>query len=149
MKIAVASDHGAFELKQKIVAYLQQKQGVEVLDLGTNNENESVDYPDFAGKAAISIQKGEANLAVIMCGTGIGISIAANKYKGIRAALCHDAYTAQMSKQHNNANILVMGGRTTGIEIAKQIIDTWLVTEYENGRHQLRLDKISEIERSQ
>ncbi len=149
MKIAVASDHGAFELKQKIVVYLQQKQGIETIDLGTNNEKESVDYPDFAGNAAKAIQKGEADLAVIMCGTGIGISIAANKYKGIRAALCHDAYTAQMSKQHNNANILVMGGRTTGIEIAKQMIDIWLVTDYENGRHQLRLDKISEIEKSQ
>jgi ribose 5-phosphate isomerase B len=142
MKIAIASDHGAYALKQQIVNYLSENKEIEVLDLGTNDEKTSVDYPDFAKKAALAIQNKIVDCAIIMCGTGIGISIAANKFKGIRAALCHDAYTAQMAKQHNNANILAFGGRTTGIEIAKQMIDIWLNTKYEAGRHQLRLDKM-------
>jgi len=149
MNIAIAADHGAFELKQKVVDYLKTNQSVSILDLGTFDETNSVDYPDFATKAAEAVLSKQVHGAIIMCGTGIGISIAANKYKGIRAALCHDAYSAEMAKMHNNANILVFGGRTTGIEIAKQMVDIWINTKYEAGRHQLRLDKITFIEENQ
>ena len=146
MKIAIASDHGAFELKQKIAEYLNDKKDIKVFDLGTNNENISVDYPDYAGKVAKAIINKEVERGIIMCGTGIGISIAANKYKGIRAALCHNTYTAQMSREHNNANILAFGGRTTGIEIAKAMVDVWLTASYKGGRHQNRIDKIHKPE---
>jgi len=146
MKIVIASDHGAFQLKQQIVEFLQTQEGVELLDVGTNNETQSVNYPDFAAKAVQAIRDGKAERGIILCGTGIGISIAANKFKGIRAALCHDAYTARMSRLHNNANILAFGGRTTGIEIAKEMVTIWLTTRYEGNRHQNRLDLISAIE---
>ena len=146
MKIAIASDHGAYELKQKVVKFLNSKKNIEIVDVGTYDETISVDYPDYANKAVDAINSKKAEYAIIMCGTGIGISIAANKHKGIRAALCHDAYGAEMAKMHNNANILAFGGRTTGIEIAKQMIDIWINTKFEGGRHQNRLDKITEIE---
>lgn len=144
MKIVLASDHGGYELKEYIKNYLQTK-SIEVIDVGAYDEK-SVDYPDYAKKAAEKINNKEAEFGIIFCGTGIGISIAANKVNGIRAALCHDIFTARMAKMHNNANILVMGGRILGKGIAIEMVNTFIETEFEGGRHQGRLDKISEIE---
>ena len=146
MKIAIGSDHGGFKLKEIIKEYLINK-GYSVSDLGCYSE-ESVDYPDYAEKVARAVANGEFDLGVLMCGTGIGISIAANKVKGIRAALCHDGLTARLAKQHNNANIICMGGRTTGVETAKDIIDNFLESEFEGGRHLRRINKIKDIENS-
>ncbi|BDU50434.1 ribose 5-phosphate isomerase B [Haliovirga abyssi] len=144
MRIVMASDHGGLELKDFIKSYLLGK-GYDILDIGTNSE-ESVDYPDYGKNAGLKIMNGEADLGIIMCGSGIGISIAANKVKGIRAALCHDIYTARMCKQHNNANILAMGGRIIGKGLAIEMVETYLNTEFEGGRHQRRIDKIHKIE---
>jgi ribose 5-phosphate isomerase B len=144
MIIAFASDHGGFELKNFIINSIKHE--YEILDLGTDS-SESVDYPDFAEKAVTALREKKADQAIIFCGTGIGISIAANKFKGIRAALCHDQFTARMSKMHNNSNILVIGGRVTGPEVALDMVKTWLNTEFEGNRHQKRLNKIMEIEK--
>ncbi len=144
MKIAIGSDHGGFSLKEVIKKYLIEK-GYEVKDFGCFSE-ESVDYPDYAKKVAQAVAKGEYSVGVLMCGTGIGISIAANKVKGIRAALCHDGLTARLAKQHNNANIICIGGRTTGVETAKDIVDNWLNSEFEGGRHLRRINKIKDME---
>ena len=146
MKIAIASDHGGFELKEEIISFLKPMNNIEILDLGPDIDQKSVDYPDYGAKAAHVVISGEADRAIIMCGTGIGISIAANKFPGIRAALCHDTYTARMSRAHNDANILAMGGRTTGKEIARDMVKIWLETAFEGDRHQRRLDKISRLE---
>lgn len=142
--IAIASDHGGFELKQQVVDYLK-KNGYEVKDFGTFT-CDSVDYPDYAQMVGESIVNGECEKGIIICGTGIGISIAANKIPGIRAALCTDSYMARMSREHNNANVLALGGRVVGPELAFDIIKTWLGTEFAGGRHQRRIDKISQIE---
>jgi len=144
VKIGLASDHGGFELKETIKNFLNEK-GIEIVDYGTSNGNESVDYPDYAKKAVLGILKNEVDKAIIMCGTGIGISISANKFPGIRAALCWDSYTAKMSRLHNDANILAMGGRIIGPELAKEIVDTWLSYEFEGGRHKWRIDKLEEL----
>lgn len=144
MKIALASDHGGFELKEFIKEYLLNKD-YEIVDLGTNNED-SVDYPDYGKKAGKAVVNKEADFAIIFCGTGIGISISANKVKGVRAALCHDHYTAKLTRLHNNSNILAMGGRVVGKEIAIDMVDTFLNTEFEGGRHQRRIDKMMSIE---
>ena len=144
MKIAVGSDHGGIHLKNHIREYLTAK-GIEVLDCGTYTE-ESTDYPDYAAKVCQAINTGEAERGILVCGTGIGISIAANKIKGIRAALCHETYTAKMSREHNNANVLAMGGRTTGFEIADEIVRTWMKTEFAGGRHERRVNKIMALE---
>ena len=141
MKLVVGSDHGGFDLKNDILTFLQSKSGIQFEDVGTYS-SESVDYPDFADKVVQSILKGDADRGVLVCGTGIGISIKANRYKGIRAALVYDAFTAEMAKAHNNANILCFGGRTTSIDIVKLCLDTWMKTIYEGGRHQRRLDKL-------
>ena len=145
MKIVLAADHGGFELKEFIKEYLLVK-NYEVVDEGTHEEV-SVVYPEYAEKAAAKVLSKEADLGIIFCGTGIGISIAANKVNGIRAALCHDIFTAKMSRMHNNANILALGGRLLGKGIAIEIVETFLKTEYEGGRHQNRLDKITDIEK--
>ncbi len=145
MRIALGCDHGGFELKEYVKGYLENRGDVEVLDLGTYS-TESVDYPEYAARVAHAILKGEADRGILMCGTGIGISISANKFKGIRAALCHDGYTARMSRLHNDANVLAMGGRTTGKEVATDMVRIWLETPFEGGRHQRRLDKIRQIE---
>lgn len=145
MKIVLAADHGGFELKEFIKEYLLVK-NYEVVDEGTHEEV-SVDYPEYAEKAAAKVLSKEADLGIIFCGTGIGISIAANKVNGIRAALCHDIFTAKMSRMHNNANILALGGRLLGKGIAIEIVEAFLKTEYEGGRHQNRLDKITDIEK--
>jgi ribose 5-phosphate isomerase B len=143
-KIVIASDHGGLETKSALVTALK-KAGVEVEDLGTST-GDSVDYPDFAALVASAIIQGKADRGILVCGTGIGISIAANKFPGIRAAVIHDEFTAQMSKQHNNANIVALGGRIMEPEQACQLVDIWRTTKYEGGRHQLRLDKITRLE---
>lgn len=144
MKIAIGADHGGFIMKEELKEYLKEK-GYDVTDCGTHNED-SVDYPDIAVKTAKTILSNENELGVLICGTGIGISIAANKIKGIRAALCTDCYCAKMARNHNDANILCMGGRVTGIELAKSILDTFLGEKFEGGRHRIRVDKISSME---
>lgn len=140
----IASDHGGLPMKEEIVTYLAAR-GIEVRDLGTDN-GDSVDYPDFGEKVARSIAKGEAEKGILVCGTGIGMSIVANKFPGVRAALVWDDFTAQMSKEHNNANIIVLGGRVQTPESACRMIGIWLDTAFEGGRHQQRLDKIAQIE---
>jgi len=144
VKIALACDHGGYRLKEVIKSFLNEL-GVEYVDYGTFSE-ESVDYPDFALKAAKGIVSGEADRGIFICGTGIGISIAANKVRGIRAALCYNVYAAEMSRRHNDANVLCLGGRVLGEELAKKIVKVWLETPFDGGRHERRLRKISEIE---
>ena len=144
MKIAIASDHAAYNEKQEIVDYLNN-QGLEVIDLGTNSP-ESVDYPIFGKKVAQSVLEGKVDRGIIICGTGIGISIAANRYKNIRATLCSSTIHAEMARKHNNSNILALGGRITPINELKDIVAVWLSTDFEGGRHQERIDLIDEIE---
>ncbi len=144
MKIGLASDHGGYELKEHIREHLEKK-GIEYIDYGTNSE-ESVDYPDYGRKAGEAIMSGEVDRAIVVCGTGIGISLAANKVKGVRCALCGDSYSARMSREHNNANALALGGRVIGKDLALEIVDIWLRTEFAGGRHERRVNKISEIE---
>ena len=144
MKIAICADHGAFELKEGLKPDLEEK-GHEGIDCGTYDLS-SVDYPDIAEKTAAKVVDNTCERGILLCGTGIGISIAANKVKGIRAALCTNEYCAKMSRNHNNANILCMGARVTGVELAKSILDTFLKEEFEGGRHQVRVDKIMNIE---
>lgn len=143
MKIAVASDHGGFALKEEVKVHLK-KRGFTVLDLGTDSEA-SVDYPIFGKLCARTVADGEADLGVVCCGTGIGISIAANKEKGIRCALCTSTEMASLAKRHNNANILALGGRTTNPALALEIVDTWLDTDFEGGRHQRRTDMLDKM----
>lgn len=140
----IASDHGGLQMKEHILTYLAAR-GVEFCDLGTDN-GDSVDYPDFGEKVARAIAKGEADKGILVCGTGIGMSIVANKFPGVRAALVWDDFTAQMSKEHNNANIIVLGGRVQTPEAACRMVGIWLDTSFEGGRHQQRLDKIAQIE---
>lgn len=143
MKIAVASDHGGFALKEAVKNHLTDR-GIEVIDLGTHSE-ESVDYPVYGKLCGETVAKGEADLGVVCCGTGIGISIAANKVKGIRCGLCTSVEMAHLTKQHNNANILALGGRTTETKLALAIVDEWLDTEFEGGRHQRRVDLLDQM----
>lgn len=138
-KIGIASDHGGFELKEYIKSTLTDK--YDVIDYGTHN-NESVDYPVIISKACQKVISNEVERLITLCGTGIGASMAANRIKGIRAALCHDDFTAEMSKKHNNANVLVLGGRILGKDLAIRIIDTWLNTPFEGGRHQRRIEQL-------
>ena len=144
MKIAIGSDHGAFELKEMLIAHLRAA-GHEIVDVGIY-EVKRVDYPDIAVAICEKVTSGECERGIALCGTGIGISIACNKVNGIRCALCHDHFTAKLCRQHNNANVLSMGGRTTGPEVAKEIVDTFLTTEFEGDRHTTRLEKIAAIE---
>ena len=143
MKISVASDHGGFALKQEIAEYLRQ-QGHEVLDCGCHS-TDSCDYPDFGAAAAKAVASGQCDRGVVICSTGIGISIAANKVPGIRCALCGDIYSAEMTRRHNNANVLAMGAHLTAPVRATKILDVFLSTEFEGGRHQRRIDKIDHI----
>ena len=144
MKIAIASDHAGFALKETIKNILKDM-SISYEDLGPQDTT-SVDYPDFAQKVAEQVQRGERG--ILCCGTGIGMSIAANKFKGVRAALCQDAYTAQMSREHNDSNVLVLGGRLgKGTAEIEQIVKAWLSTEFEGGRHQRRLEKITDFEK--
>lgn len=143
MKISVGSDHGGYALKQEIAEYLRQ-QGHEVVDCGCYS-TESCDYPDFGAAAAKAVASGQCDRGVVICSTGIGISIAANKVPGIRCALCGDIYSAEMTRRHNNANVLAMGAHLTAPVLAKKILDVFLSTEFEGGRHQRRIDKIDHI----
>ena len=144
MKLAIASDHGGYALKEQIKAHLAEKDSsIEVMDLGTHSE-ESVDYPIYGKACGEAVASGEADLGIVCCGTGIGISIAANKVKGIRCGLCTSVEMAHLTKQHNNANIIALGGRTTEPELAFRIVDEWLDTEFEGGRHQRRVDMLNE-----
>jgi len=143
-KIAVGCDHGGIVLKESVVETLK-KLGAEVVDLGCYSQ-ESVDYPEYGEKVARAVASGQADAGVIMCGTGIGISIAANKVKGIRAAVVTNTYMAKLTKNHNNANIIALGGRVISPDEAKDIVEAWYTAEYEGGRHQRRLDMISRIE---
>jgi ribose 5-phosphate isomerase B len=138
--VAIASDHAGYALKEALKPIVESA-GYTVLDLGTNSEK-SVDYPDFGRQAAETITSGKADLGIIICGSGIGISIAANRHPGIRAALCHDGLTAQLSRQHNNANILALGARLIGIETAKECVTRFLATPFEGGRHEGRVKKL-------
>jgi ribose 5-phosphate isomerase B len=143
MKIALASDHGGFELKEKVKAHLQ-KLGIESVDLGCNS-GESVDYPDYGKSCGESVMSGDAERGIVICGTGIGISIAANKVKGIRCALCTNLFMAEMSRKHNDANILALGGRVLDANLAIAIVDTWLFTEFEGDRHRRRVEMLDRI----
>ncbi len=140
MKIAVGCDHGGVDLKMAVVKVLQ-KWGHEVLDFGTN-DHESVDYPVYGRRVAEAVVAGEADRGIVICGTGIGISIAANKVKGARCALCHDEFTARLTRQHNDANIMAMGGRVIGEGLALSMVKVFLETEFEGGRHQRRIDQL-------
>ncbi|HKL27167.1 MAG TPA: ribose 5-phosphate isomerase B [Desulfuromonadales bacterium] len=144
MMIVLGSDHGGLDLKVAVQEYLGER-GLETEDLGTG-QSVSVDYPDFAEKVALAVSRGEAESGILICGTGIGMSITANKFPGVRAALVTDEYMAQMAREHNNANILVMGGRVLSADKARRLVQVWLDTAYEGGRHQQRLDKIARIE---
>lgn len=144
MRIVLASDHGGFELKEEIKKFLINK-GNELIDIGVYDTN-SVDYPDYGQRAALMVANNEADKGIIVCGTGIGISITANKVKGIRCALCTNEYMARMSRLHNNANMLALGGRVIGVGLALSMVDVWLATEFEGGRHENRINKITEIE---
>jgi len=139
-RIAVASDHGGYRLKLTISDILREK-GYEIEDLGTDSY-ESVDYPDFAHEIAEKIAAGSVKRAILICGTGIGMSITANRYRNVRAALCNDVYSAKMSRLHNDSNVLVLGGRVVGPGLAEDIVDMWLETKFEGGRHLKRLRKI-------
>lgn len=145
MKLAIGCDHGGYNLKTAILEHLDKK-GIEYKDFGCYSI-ESCDYPDFAEKVAEAIVNGECERGIIVCGTGIGISIAANKVPGIRAAHCTDTFSAKASRQHNDANILALGERITGVGLALDIVDAYLEAEFEGGRHQRRIDKITEIEK--
>lgn len=143
MIIAVASDHGGFALKNIVKAHLIER-GFKVVDLGTDSEA-SVDYPVYGKACGEAVASGKADIGIVVCGTGIGISIAANKVKGIRCGLCTSVEMAKLTKQHNNANILALGGRTTAPELAVEIVDAWLDTEFEGGRHERRTAMLDEM----
>lgn len=144
MLVAIGSDHAGLDLKKDVVALLRDL-GHECADYGTDTP-QSVDYPDFGEKVAQAVAGGKAERGILICGTGIGMSIVANKFHNIRAALCNDLFSAKMSRLHNDANILVMGGRIIGKDLAKEIVATWMKTDFESGRHLNRLKKISLIE---
>lgn len=142
--LAIASDHGGFKLKEEIKKYLDEK-NVKYKDFGAYNE-ESVDYPDIAKTACDAIVSGECKMGILICGTGIGINISANKIKGIRAAQVSDAFSAKMCRVHNDANVMTMGGRTIGPEVAKELVAAFLENSFEGGRHKRRVDKIMELD---
>lgn len=143
-KIVMGSDHGGYELKAYLAERLEAS-GYDVTDVGVRNQ-ETADYPDVAEKICAKVLSGEADVGIALCGTGIGISIACNKIKGIRAALCADTYSARMAIEHNNANVLALGGRTMGPELAYDIVESYLTHEFSGGRHARRVDKISSLE---
>lgn len=144
MRIGIGNDHAALEMKNQVMEYLEEK-GYEVVNYGTNTP-ESCNYPEFGEKVGRAVVSGEVDCGILICGTGVGISLAANKVKGVRAVVCSEPYSAKLSKQHNNTNILAFGARVVGIELAKMIIDEWLGAEFEGGRHQKRVDMIMAIE---
>ena len=143
MKIAIACDHGGYQLKEEVKAYLLERE-IEVLDLGTNSEA-SVDYPEYGFKCGEAVANGDADRGIVVCGTGIGISIAANKVKGVRCSLCTDVTQAKLTRQHNDSNVLALGGRTTPVDTALEIVEAWLEADFEGGRHQRRVDMLDSI----
>jgi len=140
MRILIASDHAGYELKQLVAEYAGNR-GHEVVDLGPAS-GEAVDYPDFAHELAARVGRGEAERGILVCGTGIGMAMAANRHTGVRAALCHDAFTAEAARRHNDANVLCLGGRVTGSGVALQIVDVFLAAPFDGGRHERRVHKI-------
>ncbi|MCI9197860.1 MAG: ribose 5-phosphate isomerase B [Lachnospiraceae bacterium] len=144
MKIGIANDHSGIEMKQEITAFLQER-GHEVVNFGTD-KNESCDYPIYGEKVGRAVASGEVDRGILICGTGLGISLAANKVHGVRAVVCSEPCTARLSRQHNDANVLAFGARIVGLELAKMIVETWLAAEFEGGRHKRRVDMIMEIE---
>ena len=147
MKLAIGNDHVAVDFKNEIKAYLEEK-GHEVINVGTDT-SERFNYPVSGYKVAKMVASGEVDGGVLICGTGVGISLAANKVHGVRACVCSEPYTARLSKQHNNTNIIAFGARVIGVELAKMIVDEWLEAEYEGGRHSIRVGEIMEIEETQ
>jgi ribose 5-phosphate isomerase B len=147
MKIGIGNDHVVVEMKNEIINYLLEK-GYEVINYGTDS-TERCNYPEFGEAVANAVVNKEIDCGILICGTGVGISLAANKVNGIRACVCSEPYSAKLSKQHNNSNIIAFGARVIGIETAKMIVDEWLAAEYEGGRHQTRIDMIAEIEKKQ
>lgn len=147
MKIAIGNDHVAVEMKNEIVAFLKEK-GHEVINFGTDSE-ERTDYPLYGEMVAKAVVKGEADCGILICGTGVGISLSANKVNGIRAVVCSEPYSARLSKEHNNTNILAFGARVIGIELAKMIVEQWLDAKFLGDRHQKRIDMIADIEKRQ
>jgi ribose 5-phosphate isomerase B len=145
MRIVIGSDHGAVQLKDEVKMVLKEFGDIEVTDVGTFGTT-SVDYPDIAEKVCAEVVSGKAERGIVLCGTGIGISIAANKIKGIRCALCNDVYSAKMSRHHNDANVLAMGGRVLGFGPAGEIVRAWVTTEFDGGRHERRVGKIAALE---
>jgi ribose 5-phosphate isomerase B len=143
--IALGADHAGFELKEALKAWLIDE-NYQVFDYGTHS-TDSVDYPDYAAHVALAVADGKVDRGVLVCGTGIGMAIAASKVAGVRPALCADLYTARMSREHNDANVLTLGGRLMGTEMAVDILRMWLATDFAGGRHQRRIDKITELER--
>lgn len=143
-QIAIGSDHAGLEMKRCLKEFLLQL-GLEPVDFGTNDDC-SVDYPDYGEMVSSAVSRGEFKRGILICGTGIGMSIVANKFPGVRATLCHDPYTSKMSRLHNDSNILVIGGRVTDRETAKEILKVWLETPFEGGRHKRRLEKIEKLE---
>lgn len=141
----IASDHAGFELKQSILEFLNSE-GIRTDDLGPQN-SDSVDYPDYGLKIAQAVSRKQYKRGIIICGTGTGMSIVVNRFPGIRGTLCGDIYTAKLCREHNDSNILILGGRVVGTGLANEIVKTWLHTSFEGGRHQKRLDKIVEIEK--
>ena len=141
--IIIGADHAAYDLKETVKAFLLDK-GIDVQDVGTNGK-QSVDYPDFGIKVAAAVAKGKFKRGILLCGTGIGMAIVANKFPKVRAALCNDVFSATMSRRHNDANILVLGGRIIGDILALEIVRTWIETPFEGGRHQIRIDKIDGV----
>lgn len=147
MKIAIGNDHVGIELKQIIIEELNKRE-IEIIDCGTDT-NERTDYPIFAEKVANLVSNGTADMGIVLCGSGVGISIAANKVNGIRCVCCSESYSAKLSRQHNDTNMLALGSRVVGKEVARLILNTWLDAEFEGGRHQGRIDLIREIEKKQ
>ncbi|MFA4917826.1 MAG: ribose 5-phosphate isomerase B [Thermodesulfovibrionales bacterium] len=145
MTIAIGCDHAGVELKNELLSLLNNLR-IQYIDYGTDSP-ESVDYPDFGEKVSDAVSSGKIELGILICGTGIGMSIVANKFPGVRASLCNDLFTAKMSRLHNDANILVIGGRIVGKDLAKEIVKTWVSTPFEGNRHCRRLDKITKIEK--
>ena len=142
-KISIASDHGGFDLKEDISSFLD-KLSYEVNDLGPNNSN-AVDYPDYGISLATHISNNIDTRGIVICGTGVGMSIVVNRFPGIRGALCSDIYTAKLSREHNDSNLLVMGGRVVGVGLAREIVQVWLNTPFEGGRHIKRIEKIPNL----
>ena len=141
MDIIIGADHAGFDLKERCKTFLEKSGQYKVKDIGVFSR-QSYDYPKIAHRVAQAVSNGECNVGILVCGSGIGMSMVANRYKGVRAALCHNIYSARMSRLHNDANILTMGGRVTGVDLALEILDQFLETEFEGGRHRSRVDQI-------